>query len=374
MGRLITLLLPALLFATPALAGPYEDGLAIVNDARRLATQAQEAEAAFQQATQADPRNAHAWYNLGLLAFMRGDGKIARSAWQSAIEADPGYDAARARLAEMKLRAGQRTKAVEELEALVATDPYQAEARLLLAEVSISSSQWEAAIKHARNVLLGDPDNANAYLNLAVAYYRQDLIDQAWLITTNGLDRRPDAAALHNMMGLIYLAKDDSRRASESFLKALEANPREVDAKLNLAALELSYGDFDKALGRFDEVLEVRRDDALVVLSRAVALRGLQRFDEAQAGYEAALALAPGMAEAQYNLCVLHHQYTNQWKEARRVCGAYYETLDPKHAKRREIKRRLRSIEATIEALGLDKPPEPAPIPGGDTEPPSPTP
>src|SRR5690606_9597098 len=128
-------------------------------------------------------------------------------------------------------------------------------------------------------------------------------------------EKDPRVAALQNVMGLVYLAKDDTRRATERFLKALEIDPQNQDARLNLAALELAYGNFESALQRFDEALRVEPQNAEIVLSRAVALRGLRRYDEAERGYLAALELRPRYAEAQYNLCVLHHQFTNNWPE-----------------------------------------------------------
>ncbi|RZV45871.1 MAG: DUF4170 domain-containing protein, partial [Sphingomonadaceae bacterium] len=126
----------------------------------------------------------------------------AEEAWRGALRVKADYLPAKARLAQLTLERGQRTEGLRVLEQIIEENPFQAEARNLLAEAAIHSKDWDKAIQHARNVLLGDPDNTNAYLNLAVAYYRQGLVDQAWLITKNALDRRPEAAALHNMMGL----------------------------------------------------------------------------------------------------------------------------------------------------------------------------
>ncbi|MGM0574158.1 MAG: tetratricopeptide repeat protein [Myxococcota bacterium] len=352
----VALALLLLLVAPPmAWGGPYEEAQDIVSDPKELAKRYDEAVRKFREAAGTNPSNVRAWYNLGLLQSMRGQTDAARDAWKKALEAEPGYEPARARLAQLRLEEGDRASAVQELEAIIEDDRYQAEARNALAEVAIAEEDWDAAIKHARNVLLGDPENTNAYLNLAVAYFRQGLTDQAWLIVSNALDRRPDAAALHNMMGLIYLDKDDSRHATESFLQALKEDPRHVDAKLNLASLELSYGDFETALSRFEEVLGVRPNDPMVLISRAVALRGLERYEEAEKGYEAALEAKPGMPKALYNLCVLHHQYTNKWEEAKSACERYQATLDQDDPRRKEIAMRLEGIEATLEALRAEE-------------------
>ena len=352
-------LLLALLRPQAASAGPYEDGLALVSNPSRLATRMDEAVGKFKAAVRQDAKNAHAWYNLGLLQNMLGAKEEAEASWKSALKANGAYIPAQARLAELQLERGDKAGAKARLEQIIAEHRYQPEARNILAGLAIEAKDWENAIKHARNVLLGDPENVNAYVNLCVTYFRQGLVDQAWLVATTALDRRremelPEPAALYNLLGLIYLEKDDSRNAASSFLVALKKDPQQLDAKLNLAALELSYGDFATALKRFDQALKLRPNDPELHDSRAVALRGLERYDEAQKGYEAALALDPERREPYYNLCVLHHQYTNNYEAAQTYCSQYKERIDRNHVKWREILRRVRSIEDTLEALRAD--------------------
>jgi tetratricopeptide (TPR) repeat protein len=335
------------------------EALAIVGSPRALAERSEEARARLEAIAQKDPSNVLVWYNIGLIAWHRGDVSGAEAAWRQALSKKRNYLPARARLAQIRLLNGERDAAVAELERIIdkeaGGDPYQPEARNVLAGLAIQEKRWEEARRHARNVLLGDADNMNAYLNLALTYFRRRLVDTALLIVDTALKRRPDAAALHNLMGLIYLRKDNSRLAMTSFARALDANPNLVDAKLNLAALELSYGDFEAALGRFDSVLESRPNATEIVMSRAVALRGLERYAEAAAGYKQTLTLDPDYSQAQYNLCVLHHQYTNDWQAALEACAAYAATLPRLGKKRRELNRRLRSIKATIEALAEDE-------------------
>lgn len=363
---LLTLLSPA----PRALAGPFDSAMAIVEDARRLATERPEAKRLLEQTVQSNPKHVHAWYNLGLLAMTEGNWDAAEAAWKQAKAAQSDYGPALARLAQVALVRGQAKAAVAALKAIIdkdaGGDPYQAEARNILAEIAIDREDWDTARIHARNVLLGDADNLNAYLNLAVTYYRVGLTDQALLIVDNALQRRDDAAALHNMMGLIWLRKDYVHKATESFIKALERNPALVEAKLNLAALELSYGAFQNALDRFDQVLAIRGGDPMLLVSRGVALRGLERHEEALSAYEQALQLRPGMPEVLYNLCVLHHQYTSNWEQALQTCQQYAATLTRRHPKRKEIKKRLRAIKATIKALATPPPADDDLAPEGD--------
>lgn len=343
-----------------ATAGPFEDGVAIASDPKALATRAGEAERLFRSAMASGERRADAAFNLGLLLLRRADRAGARGAFEEALTLDPAHLASRARLAILQLDDPATSgPALATLEAIVREtcdadgpcDRFQPEARNALAAHALAAGRYDDAIRHGRNALLGDPENLNAFLNVAIAYFRKGLPDQAGLIASSALEKNPKAASLHNLMGLVFLAQDNSRKATEAFTAALDADASNDDARLNLAALELAYGEFNGALKRFDEVLARRPNEPELIVSRAVALRGLRRFDEADAAYRKARALPGANPDIGYNLCILHHQYTQRWNEAEIACQAYLETLPAKHANRGEVEKRLKGIRATLKAL-----------------------
>jgi Flp pilus assembly protein TadD len=360
MSLLAVALGAALGSASPAAAGPFEDAVAIATDPRALASRSAEAERLFRAAMSSGDNQADAAYNLGLVLLKRGDRAGAKRAWAQALSLKPGHLGAMARLASLDLDdPSTAPSALAALEALVREkcdsdgpcDRFQPDARNALAGRALAEGRLDDAIRHGRNALLGDPENVNAFLNVAIAYFRKGLPDQAGLIATSALEKNPNAASLHNLMGLVYLSKDDSRGATQAFTAALEVDPTHDDARLNLAALELAYGDFAGALKRFDEVLANRPDDPELVTSRAVALRGLKRFDEADAAYRAAATLPGANPDIGYNLCILHHQYTQRWSDAETACQAYLTVLSDKHPNRGEVEKRLKGIRATLKAL-----------------------
>jgi Flp pilus assembly protein TadD len=289
------------------------------------------------------------------LAKRDGDVDGARDYWNKVLAVDGAFVAARARLAEVDLGTARRGQAIVKLNAIVEKERFQPEARNALAQVAIEAKDYPQALIHSRNVLLGDPANVNAYLNMAVSYFRQRLYDQALLIIKSAMERTPKAASLHNLRGLIYLQKDNSRSASESFLRAAKYDPAQLDALLNLGSLELSYGDFQSAFTHFGMVLKKRPKDPRLLLSHGVALRGLGRFAEARKGYERALELKPDLHEAHYNLCVLHYQFTSDYAEADKSCKAYFKTIKRGHTKFREMRRRLKSIKDTLNAQAAEE-------------------
>lgn len=356
----------ALLLAPAASATPLDDAAAIANDPVQMETRAAEVARLLEQCTAQTPNDVTCWYDLGLLKAHSGDSAGAAEAWRRGLAADAKHEPTRARLAELEIARGNVDAGVKTLEDIIAANRFQPEARNAMAAYALSQGKWEEALKHARNVLLGDPRNVNAALNASIAYFKQGLYDQAGLIASSFLEKDPKAAALHNILGLVYLQQDNTRKATEHFLAALEADPGHSDARLNLAALELGFGNFDSAYKRFKEALTDRPNDADIVLSLAVAARGLERYDEAEQGYLKALQLRPGFADAEYNLCVLHQQFTQQWPDAKKHCDAYLAMIDDKHPKYRELKKRTKAIDTTIMVLERKKKAEQEKGPGAD--------
>lgn len=348
-SRLITFGVIALL-CCPAttLANPFDKAVKIVTNPVSLARQSGEAERLFREAVQLKPNHTDAWYNIGLLSLRKGDLPGAKGAWKRALATNPNYYPAQSRLAAAKLKGPDKTAAIAVLEGILKKDPFQAEARNALAELAIEESKWEDAEKHCRRTLLGDPQNLNAYVNLVIVAYRQELYDKAFLIAQMGLEKNKHAPVLNNLIGLIFLKKDNSSQASKFFTRALQVDPQQIDALINLASLELAYGDFKSALARFDAVLKRQPRAAMVILSRAVALRGLGRFKEAEQGYKKALEVDPNLNDARYNLCVLYNQFTNEYTKAQAVCKAFFKGIDKKHSKYREVRRRLKSLKKLI--------------------------
>jgi len=365
----------ALAVSGSAFAGDFDEAMKIARDPKLLATRSADAERLFRASTKDAKSGKDAWYNLGLLLKMKGDINGARAAWQSAVSADPKYNAAKAQLLGLGLSDMSKSgSAVAGLEAFAAEDPFQQDAQNLLTSWNLeratdlmrsdkkkAAEMFEAARRHGRNVLAGDPDNIHAYLNIAITYYREGLFDQAGLVAESALEGHKDAAALHNVMGLVHLSRDNLRAATDSFLAALAADPDNDDARLNLGSIELGYGNFEQALKRFDEVLQSRPSDADVLMSRAVALRGLGRYDEAEKGYLAALAARPGMVEIEYNLCILHQQYiapaappamqVQKYEMAKSRCENFLAKTDKSNPKFGEVTKRVKSIEAVMRTL-----------------------
>ena len=167
----------------------------------------------------------------------------------------------------------------------------------------------------------------------------------------------------HNGLGRIHLRNGEPDKALTEFQKALELDPNNAEALLNIGAIRQSEGRTDLAqqlvqqalkvdpnsIGALAQLAEIRRDqnqlgEAIRLFGEALAIDDSQpflylgmgdvlqragRFEEAERAFQSVLELEPDSFQARYNLGVT---YTNMGRVEDAV--AQYEAalqVDPKH-------------------------------------------
>jgi tetratricopeptide (TPR) repeat protein len=117
-----------------------------------------EARAAFRRATEANPRDARAWFELGNIL----EGREAAEAWVHAAQADPWDLRASRRAAQAFVRLGDVGAAIGVLQASIGTharpDADYAADHVNLAFMRADREQTTAAIDHLRAAVRGDPN------------------------------------------------------------------------------------------------------------------------------------------------------------------------------------------------------------------------
>jgi tetratricopeptide (TPR) repeat protein len=115
--------------------------------------------------------------------------------------------------------------------------------------------------------------------------------------------------------------------AREAYRRALDIDPSNADAHVNLGCLEHEAGRVLSAERHYRAALAARPDDATAAFDLGVALEDLGRLDEARAAYERALAAEPECADAHYNLARLHDRLGDRTSAIRHLQA--YRRLDP---------------------------------------------
>ncbi|MFQ5525123.1 MAG: tetratricopeptide repeat protein [Thermoanaerobaculia bacterium] len=151
-------------------------------------------------------------------------------------------------------------------------------------------------------------------------------------------DGEPSSPEIHNNLGRIHLRNGDLDKARSEFRTALELDPRNADALLNLASIQRAegrtadaerlveralavdpssigalsqlaeirrdLGDLDEALRLFEEALSIDNSLPFLHLGYGDVLQRAGRLDDAAAAFRMVLQLDPDSFKARYNLGV----------------------------------------------------------------------
>ncbi|CAN5242858.1 hypothetical protein BH18GEM1_BH18GEM1_08360 [soil metagenome] len=113
-------------------------------------------------------------------------------------------------------------------------------------------------------------------------------------------DREPSAAEWYEL-GVEHEA-GSPLLARELYRRALEADPRHADARVNLGRLLHEEGRLEEARRQYVRALAVSPDHATAAFNLGVVLEDMGRAKEARDAYVDAVAADPRMADAHYNL------------------------------------------------------------------------
>ena len=107
-------------------------------------------------------------------------------------------------------------------------------------------------------------DSAEKYMQEGLANFQQQKYDQAIASYEKAIKLQPRASAAYNMIGMAYRFKYNQLRVPEfrqkeiaAFQKAVEIDPRNWVAMINLATDYYADGQKDKAVPLFKKALEL---------------------------------------------------------------------------------------------------------------------
>ncbi len=287
----------------------------------------------------------HRWsHYLGRLALAAGDFDEAESQFLHAIELQPSFAASHAQLGRVYVAADKLSDAVAALQLAIEKAPENAFGHVLLSRIALRQEQYEEAIRHGLSALQRDADHGQAHAILAQAYAHASDHEPAAAHAQRAAGARPEMAdvgdplvtelleASGSTTWLSILAQTQHARSDwPALITTLESlmqrEPKKVSHKLDLAeayvaarrlddadtvaqtALAASgrtprcyqvlsvnalfRKDFHLALSHADEAIELDGEYAAAHKSRAAALAGLDRLNEAIQSAETAARLSP---------------------------------------------------------------------------------
>jgi len=203
---------------------------------------------------------------------LHADGHLgeAEQAYRALVQSAEHREIALRALTELYLEARRPQEAIDTLVALTETVPDQLYYYVRLAALLEGLGRLDAAISHYQRLLQRRPDYAAAHFNLALLYrndrrYTESLDAYAAAIR-HGID---NVQEVWSNMGVVYSELRSGDKARDMYQRALEVDPEYIPALFNLAGLCEERGDRQQALDLYKKILDLnpRHWDALARLA-----------------------------------------------------------------------------------------------------------
>jgi tetratricopeptide (TPR) repeat protein len=244
------------------------------------------------------PGQADARHLLGLMAHAYGNLDLAITHLRAACRAPRAPAAFVSNLAEMCRQKGLLGEGEEAARRAVAMDATLPDAWNNLGIILQESGKFEESRVCLERVLTLQPNNAEALNNLGNTCKRLGLLGQAQDHWSRALELKPNYAEPHSNLANLLSEQGQFDRAIDHAQRAIALKPQLADAYINLAAIETARQRHAEALRWLDVLLSFAPLHTTGLAARALALKQLDRLEEALDVARRALAAGGNNAEA----------------------------------------------------------------------------
>jgi len=248
-----------------------------------------EAEASLERAVSIRPDSGPCQSRLAQVLLVNGKMDEAEKALQRASALMPDDSAVLFNLARLYDNTDRPEQAVEVYRKFLAVDPQgrrSAAARLRLARLLVQVLKPEDAIDYYRTYLAGQPDIPEVRAELAAALMRASRYNEAMAeydrVFAAGV---ADAPSLSNA-GAIALLLHDLPRAVELLGRAVEADPKDIAARIALATALAQSNDNERAVTVLRTVTRDEPENMRAYFLLGQSLMKLGRTEEARQALE----------------------------------------------------------------------------------------
>jgi protein O-mannosyl-transferase len=149
-------------------------------------------------------------------------------------------------------------------------------------EANLRNAILDSAIAHYRRALEIHPGYTEVFEQLGLAYYYRGMDSAAFQNVRKAIEAEPLRSTAYNSLGTLYFERAKNyQKALELYLHAVKLNPNYIDGWRNVGAAYGTLGQFDKAIGAFQQVL--RLDPVNVTVLNFLAQTYKSMGDEASA-------------------------------------------------------------------------------------------
>jgi len=314
---------------------PSQPPLSLPDDLYKRGQQAaaggelKEAEQLLNEALSKDDRQGDAQNLLGFVLGQEGDLASALVHLERAVSLRPDLSDAHYNFGVALWYSGSKTNGISELQEAVRLDPAAGAIYAFLGTALRETGQLESARRNLQRAIALLPSFSATYIDLGTVYLRMRDLDKAlvqfqaglsiptssaptpdWDMAVAGIREalvaKPDRAEGHNVLGLLLGRQGaDNREVLAEFREAVRLRPDLADAHNNIGLVLAQANEDEAAIAEFREALRVRPDFADAHANLGTTLISTDSR-EAVLELQKAIALAPGLLKAQFNLAVAY--------------------------------------------------------------------
>lgn len=276
----------------------------------------------YVRAHQLDPKSFDWAYDLGYVLFKVGRYRQAVKPLREALQIRPDYVPAKLKLAESLFSAHQADAAGKLYQEILQQDSSSAEAWYGLGRIQAAQGDTHAAaVSLAKacglvpkygaaqfalaNALrkLGQDDKAREHFKL----YQANMTNVPRTVdpVRAAVQQLSESALAHMDRGLSLADAGNLQGAIQQYLVAIQLEPKNVQAYINLIQLYARIGETDKAVDAYHKAVAINPNRADCYYNYGVLMFRLRKYSEAEQATRRAIQINPFYADAHDNLGVL---------------------------------------------------------------------
>ncbi len=287
-----------------------------------------EAEQQFLKAIELWPSYASAYSNLGEIYWRRKDRIKAREYAEKTLSLQPESTQARNLLGNLLRDSGKPAEALNEYQKILAREPESARAYYNLGVSLTDLGQWSEARQAFEQAIKIEAKMAEAYGGLGLCYLQQGDLEQAikFLLTARQLGFKDPALSLN--LSYAYLNIKDWPKAEEEAWRAIAEQPDLALGYNNLGLALAQQNKLDEARMRLEEALKIDPQDRGTVINLAMVELSLKNEERALELFLKALVLNPEDSQnglIYNNIAVIYfhrEKYELSWEFAQKALQA----------------------------------------------------
>lgn len=217
------------------------------------------ARSAYERALELDESSAVDYRDLGLVLIGLGEIESAEDQLLKAVELDPQLLPAHAALAKLMIGTGRLDEALRHYDAAIEIDPLSVDLAISRAEVLVAMNRSGEALEGLASASAANPLDTTISAAYGLMLADADRADEALTVLGKAFDTATtdvERGKAQYGIGRTHLASGDITAAFEAFEKALQLNPENNAARLELARVFARTQNYAAAIGTYDSLLE----------------------------------------------------------------------------------------------------------------------